>query len=214
VAVSKRSGVLLRLLLTAAIAFVAFELSRTGIADFLRLEPCAYLDAIQASGRRPDPAKLGAARDQLEFARKFDPGNPVIHEYLGVVYFHRAVIVAADLPLRIAYLEVARDDYDTALTLRPNSGHLWSGMLAIRGALLESRRSNAAGAGDEAGDLRGLEQALRHATSLAPWEVPVLNIVVKTGQQHYQALGLAERGLVDAAIGRARQMGMAVKSGG
>ena len=204
--------VVARVAVVALIIGVAFVLLRTGLADFLRLEPCAYLDAIEASGRRPDPAKLGAARDRLEWARTIDPANPVIQEYLGVVYYHRAVIVAADMPLRIGYLEVARDYYAVALTLRPHSGHLWAGMLAIQGGLLQSRGIGTAGA--DAGDLRGLAAALRHASRLAPWEVPVLNTVVTTGQQHYRALAAAERGLVDAAIDRARKLGLTVKSGG
>lgn len=216
---SDRYGLPLRLLLTAGIAFVAFQLLRTGIADFLRLEPCTYIDGIQASGKRPNPARLGSARDRLELAKTIDPGNPIVHEYLGIVYFYRAIIVAGDLPLRIGYLEMARDYYDAALNLRPNSGYLWAGMMAVRGALLESRRSSAAGkasdnAGEDTDDLRGLEQALHHATRLAPWEVPVLNIVLKTGKLHYEALGPAERDLVDAAVSRARQLGLPVNSKG
>jgi len=160
---SERQGLLLRWLFTAGIAFLVFELSRTGIADFLRLEPCAYLDRVQASGKRPDPARLGAARDRLALAREFDPDNLIVHEYLG--------IVASDLPLRIGYLETARDHYKKALALRPNSGYLWAGMAAISGALLESRPSTSSGLADGAGgvianDLRDLKQALAYATRL------------------------------------------------
>jgi hypothetical protein len=215
---SERYRLPLRLLLAAGIALVAAQLLRTGIADFLRLEPCAYLDGIQASGRRPDPAKLGSASDQLELARTIDPNNPIIHEYLGIVHFHRAIIVAEDLPIRIGYLEMARDYYAAALKLRPNSGYLWAGMMTICGALLESRRPSAAEGNDisgiEVGDLRGLEQALRHATRLAPWEVPVLNAVLKTGKLHYLALGPADRDLVDAAVLRASQLELDVDSEG
>ncbi len=210
---SERQGLLLRWLLTTVIAFLAFELSRTGIADFLRLEPCVFLDRVQASGKRPDPARLGEARDRLVLALKFDPDNPIIHEYLGIVYFHRAGIVASDLPLRIGYLETARDYYAAALALRPNSGYLWAGMMAIRGALLDSRQSESTYPIDDAGragldDLRGLGQALRHATRLAPWEAPVLNIVVRTGMLHYKALVPEERGMVDVALRRAQELGL------
>lgn len=216
---SEQQALLLRWLLTAGIAFLAFELSRTGIADFLRLEPCAYLDSVQASAKRPDPARLGVARDRLVLARKFDPDNPIIHEYLGIIYFHRAVIVANDLPLRIGYLETARNYYETALALRPNSGYLWAGMVAIRGALLDSRQSQTTHPADDArrdgmNDLHGLKQALQHATQLAPWEAPVLNIVVKTGMLHYKALDLEERGMVDAAVGRANKLKLPIISMG
>lgn len=210
---SERRGLLLRWLLTAGIAFLAFELSRAGIADFLRLEPSAYLDSVQVSAKRPDPARLGAARDRLVLAREFDPDNPIIPEYLGIVYFHRANIVSGDQPLRIGYLETARDYYETALALRPNSGYLWAGMMAIRGALLDSRQSESTYPIDDAGragldDLRGLGQALRHAIRLAPWEAPVLNVVVRTGMLHYKALAPEERGMVDAAVRRAKELGL------
>lgn len=210
---SERKGLVWRWLLTAGIVLLVFNLSRAGIADFLRLEPCAYLDRVQVSAKRPDPARLGAARDRLELARKFDPDNPIIHEYLGIVYFHRAGIVASDLPLRIGYLETARNYYETALALRPNSGYLWAGMIAIRGALLDSRLSPSAQPADDAArtgmdDLHGLGQALQHATRLAPWEAPVLNIVMKTGKLHYKVLGPAERSIVDAASRRAKELGL------
>ena len=208
---SERQSMLLRWLLTAGIAFLVFELSRTGIADFLRLEPCAYLDSVQVSAKRPDPARLGVARDRLALAREFDPDNPIIHEYLGIVYFHRAVIAANDLPLRIGYLETARDHYKKALALRPNSGYLWAGMAVISGALLESRPLNSPELADGAGgaianDLRDLKQALAYAIRLAPWEPSVLSNVVKIGQLHYQALGPEERRWVDDAVRRARSL--------
>jgi tetratricopeptide (TPR) repeat protein len=208
---SERRGLLLRWLLTAGIAFLAFELSRTGIADFLRLEPCVYLDRVQASGKLPDPAKLGAARDRLVLAGKFDPDNPIIQEYLGIVYFREAVIAAADLPLRIGYLETARDYYKKALALRPNSGYLWAGMAAVSGALLESRPlislKLAAGAdGATESDLRDLKQALAYATRLAPWEPAVLSNVVRIGKLHYSAFGPDVRRLVDDAERRVRSL--------
>lgn len=201
---SERQGLVWRWLLTAGIALLVFDLSRAGIADFLRLEPCAYLDRVQTSGKRPDPSKLSAARDRLEFARKIDPGNPIVHEYLGIIYFHRAIIFPDDLPLRILYLETARNYYQTALGLRPNSGYLWAGMLAVRGALLDGRLAGPTEASERENELSGLKQALQHAARLAPWEAPVLNIVVKTGKHHYKLMGTDERGIVDAAIERAR----------
>lgn len=216
-ALADRRKLWLRWLLTAGIILLSLELLRTGLADFLRLGPCTYLDSVRASGKRPDPERLGSARDQLELARAVDPRNPIVHEYLGIVYFYRAIIVAGDLPLRIGYLEMARDYYQAALSLRPNSGYLWAGMMAIRGALLESRPSDAIIPDDNArregaNDLRGLGQALRHATELAPWEAPVLDIVIRTGRLHYPLLGTAERDMVDAALRRAKELGLPVIS--
>ncbi len=214
---SERQNLLLRWLLTAGIAFLALELSRAGIADFLRLEPCAYLDSIQASPKPPDPARLGAMRDRLVLAGKFDPDNPIIQEYLGIVYFHRAVIAVNDVPLRIGHLETARDHYKKALALRPNSGYLWAGMAVISGALLESRplKSSMSASGAEgamANDLRDLKQALTYATRLAPWEPGVLSNVIKTGRLHYSAFGSGERRLVDDAERRARDIKLTVIS--
>ena len=210
---SERQRLLLRLVFAAAIVFAAFELSRTGIADFLRLEPCAYLDRVQASGNRPDPARLAAARDRLVLAQKFDPDNPIIQEYLGIVYFHQAVIAVNDLPVRIGYLETAREYYKKALVLRPNSGYLWAGMASISGALLESRPSKSSvGAGGAANDLRDLKQSLAYATRLAPWEPAVLSNIVKVGKLHYSALGPNERRLVDDAVLRASAMKLTIIS--
>ena len=210
---SERQHLLLRWLLTAGIVFLTFELSRTGIADFLRLEPCAYLDSIQVSPKPPDPARVEAARDRLAFARKFDPDNPIIQEYLGVVHFRLAVAAVNDLPRRISYLEAARDAYKQALALRPNSGYLWAGMAAVSGALLESRpptSSELSGSAD--GDLRDLKRALAYATRLAPWEPVVLSNVIKIGKLHYSALGPEVRRLVDDAVRRASVMKLTVTS--
>lgn len=216
---SERRGLLLRWLLTAGIAFLAFELSRTGIADFLRLAPCAYLDRFQASAKPPDPARLEAARDRLAFAGKLDPDNPIIQEYLGIVYFREAVISASDLSRRISDLETARGHYKKALALRPNSGYLWAGMAAVSGALLESRplisSKLAAGAdGAVANDLRDLKQALAYATRLAPWEPVVLSNVVKIGKMHYSVLGPEGRRLVDDAVRRASTLKLTIISNG
>ncbi len=208
---SERRGLLLRWLVTAGVIFLAFELARAGIADFLRLEPCAYLDSLNVSGKRPDPARLEAARDRLALAGKFDPDSPIVHEYLGIAYFHRAMIGANDPTLRIAYLETARDHYKRALALRQNSGFLWAGMAAVSSALLESRRAQAPSLAADvqdaiANDAQELKQALAYASRLAPWEPAVLSIVTETGKRHYAVLDPAGRELVDAAARRAEHI--------
>lgn len=167
--------------LALVVTMVAFDLGRTGVADFLRLEPCAYLDFVQATGRRPDPAMLGRARDRLELAQTVDPDNPVIHEYLGVVYVHRAKLVANDLPLHVAYLERADADYVQALALRSNSAYLWAGLAVVRGALLGARTRRADAAVALAQQRAALQYAMRRAMALAAYEPAVLASMANIG---------------------------------
>ncbi|HWI14712.1 MAG TPA: hypothetical protein VNT02_10695 [Burkholderiales bacterium] len=171
-----------KIALVAALAatVIALELARAGIADFLRLEPCAYLDLVQASGRRPDPALLGKAKDRLELARRIDPDNPVVREYLAVVYVHRARLVAHDLPLHIGYLERAESDYRDALVLRPNSPYLWAGLVVVRGGLLAARMQRHDGAGEVAQQRADFQSALRRAISMSAYEPAALEAIVRT----------------------------------
>jgi hypothetical protein len=169
------------MVLALAATLVALELGRTGIADFLRLEPCAYIDFVQSTARRPDPALLGRARDRLELARSVDPDNPVIHEYLAVVYVHRAKLVANDLPLHMAYLERADGDYVEALTLRPNSAYVWAGLAVVRGALLVARTRRGDGAPGLAQQRLALQYAMRRAMALAAYEPAVLTSMTSLG---------------------------------
>ena len=204
----RRSGV--RWLLVAVALVAAVESLRAGVADFLRLQPCTYLDHVQRAGARPDPAILGAARDRLELARTVDPGNPVIHEYLAIVYFHRAHLVAGDPALRRGYLESARTYYEAALALRPHSGYLWAGIMAVHAALLQAQPSGGVAGAAEHVDEDGLGHlgvALRHALRLAPWEPQVLKAVATTGRLHYAALGSVERDMVDEARRRLTRLG-------
>lgn len=157
------------------------DIGRAGIADFLRLEPCAYLDFVRATARRPDPAALGRARDRLELAKRIDSGNPVIHEYLAVVYVHRARLVASDITLHIAYLERADTDYARALALRPNSAYLWAGVAAVRAALLGARTGRGDAAIELAHQRMGLQQAMRRAFQLAGYEPAVLASLSEIG---------------------------------
>lgn len=164
-----------------AAIFVALELGRIGIADFLRLDPCAYLDFVQATARRPDPTVLGRARDRLELAKRIDPDNPVIHEYLAVVYVHRAKLVANDLPLHVAYLERADADYVQALGLRPTSAYLWAGLSVVRGALLAARTRRGGAASELAQPRTALQYAMRRAIALAAYEPAVLASIADIG---------------------------------
>ena len=168
-------------LLALGATIAAFELGRAGIADFLRLESCAYLDFVQTTARRPDPAALGRARERLELAKSIDAGNPVIHEYLAVVYVHRAKLVASDLPLHVAYLERADADYAEALALRPHSAYVWAGLAVVRGALLAARARRGDSAMELAQQRAALQYAMRRAMALAAYEPAVLASMASVG---------------------------------
>jgi len=180
----------------ALMLWVAFELLRAGASDFLRLEPCTYLDDVQNAGKRPDPALLGAARKRLELARSLDPRNPVVHEYLALVDVHRARLVAGDAALSAGYLESAGTHYAAALALRPNSAYLWAGVAAVRGALLHGT----------ARDEQGYRAALTHAMALGPWEPGVLQTLVLSAKPHYAALSANQRALIDEAQRRLKRL--------
>jgi len=203
--VRRMSG--LRWLAIAAVLWAAFELLRSGAADFLRLEPCAYLDSVQNAGKRPDPALLGRARERLELARSLDPGNPVVHEYLALVDVHRARLVAGDAALRGGYLESAETHYAAALALRPNSAYLWAGVAAVRSALLHDAGVQASrGSAITAGEARGYEAAASRAMILGPWEPGVLRTLALSASPHYAELSTNGRALIDEAQRRLKRL--------
>jgi hypothetical protein len=197
----------LRAALCTLVVVAGVELARVGVADFLRLAACAYIDEVQRTGRRPDPARLAVAHDRLALARRIDPGNPVLPEYLGVIAIHRARLVHDDPPLYRAYLERARTHYAEALALRPRSPYLRAGLMTVLAGLLDASESRAGARGES--DDGGFAQTLVGAARLADWEAPVLAAVVRLGRQHDAVLSRDERDHVSAAEARLRRLGFA-----
>lgn len=196
----RRTGIYLRVAMTLVSALLMFEFIRLGLADFMRLQPGAYLDAIRSSNLRPSHSELEQARKRLVVARRLDPANPVIEEYLGQAAFYDAALAGPQGDAQQCYLAEALQRYRQAIRLRPNSGYLWASLMLTRYAML--------GGHPAAEQLGELAEAMRHAAQLAPWEPGVVEQIVWVGVPLYRELPAQERGLVDAAIARARVLGI------
>ncbi len=197
------SGKLIRVAMTAGLVLLIIELSRIGLADFMRLGPGAYLDSIRAANALPSPGKLLGARERLLVARALDRDNPIIPEYLGQIAFYRATLSPSDAKLQQKYLSEALESYEAALALRPNSGYLWASLMLTRQALLGLTQVY---------DVAGVLDAMRHAAQLAPWEPGIIEQVIWVGTMHYAELSPQERDIVDGAWARARKLGLKLVS--
>ncbi|PIV24497.1 MAG: hypothetical protein COS39_00955 [Hydrogenophilales bacterium CG03_land_8_20_14_0_80_62_28] len=180
-----------RLVLASLIVFIMFELTRSGLADFVRLPATALIDDIQNTNRPFTTYDLNEAMDTLDLSGRIDPANPLIPEYRGHIYFLRARL-AMNLPrLRDGYLEYARDEYLRALALRPNSAYLWSTLVIVDDRLLEQ-------ADEQKRPILEAElgRSILHACRLGPWEYPILSAVSNVADQHWSSLDAAQRSAV------------------
>ncbi len=192
-----------KIMLVAALSVAMVYLGKVGVADFMRLEPCAYLDGVRASNTLPSPDRLEKARERLLLAQKIDSNNPIIPEYLGLVYYYRAQLSDFDAQLKRDFLESALASYTLAIKLRPNSGYLWSADMLLRQALMAATVPTQS-------DLEPLFDSMRHAARLAPWEPGVVQQVVLVGKMHLADLGQADRTILDEAVERAKKLNIKV----
>jgi hypothetical protein len=204
------TGKQIRMAITTALVLFMIELFRIGLADFMLLEPGAYLDAVRAANDRPSPVRLAAARERLLAARTLDPGNPVIPEYLGQISFYRATLANFDVQMQQDYLRDALENYETAISIRPNSGYLWAGVMNTRQALSDLSRLAPVPESSvraQKNGTSGMADALRHAAQLAPWEPGVAEQIARIGTNHYMALSAQDRVIVDSASAREKILG-------
>lgn len=176
------------------------------MADFLRLEPCAYVEAVQKGKMRVNPAELIRSRERLLLARTWDAANPIIPEYLGQIAFIRAQLISLSPSVQAGFLREAIGYFDSAIALRPNSAHLWAARMSAGSFLLEI---NAKPGRDKAlveGELFLIGRALRRAAELGPWEPSVLQQIVGVGNLRYREFSPEERGVIDGAVARAKQL--------
>ncbi len=180
-----------RLGLAGLIVFIMFELTRSGLADFVRLPATALIDDIQNANRPFTANDLNEAVNMLDLSGRIDPANPLIAEYRGHIYFLRARL-ARNLPrLRDGYLEYARDEYLQALAMRPNSGYLWSTLVIVDDSLLEQ-------ADDQKRPMLQAElgRSILHACRLGPWEYPILSAVSNIANKRWASLDAAQQSAV------------------
>jgi hypothetical protein len=193
-----------RIVATLVILLFCAYFAKVGAAEFLRLEPCEYLDRVREMNQRPKPVELAKATERLLVAQKMDDSNPVIAEYLALATFYRATLSGFDSGLQHDYFAQSMARYQAALKLRPNSGYLWAAVLLTQHALIETAKTVQVEAGQEPSvtmaDRQNLSLALTRSVQLAPLEKPVVRQVVRIGSLHYAEITDADRKLVDEAI--------------
>lgn len=180
------------------------------MADFLRLEPCSYIDAVQKRTVRVDPVILNKSRERLLLARTWDAGNPIIPEYLGQIAFIRAQLISLSPTVQAIFLREAIEHFDSAIVLRPNSAHLWAARMSDGSFLLETKARlgrNETLVDDEFSVTR---QALRRAAELGPWEPSVLQQIVRVGNLRYREFSPEEREVIDGVVVRAKQLRLGI----
>lgn len=198
--------IVVTLLLLPALVY----LTRVGVADFLRLEPCAYIEAVQKRTVRLDPAKLVRSRERLLLARSWDSGNPIIPEYLGQIAFMRAHLISLSPIVQAVFLHEAIVHFQNAIELRPDSAFLWADRMTA-GSLLLENYARTGGDGDLVeNELSAIRIAFRHAAELGPWEPQVLIQLVKVGTLRYMEFSPEERVLVDGAVAREKQLNLKI----
>lgn len=206
-AIEKNSFVI-RLVLTLILLPALIFLLKVGVADFLRLEPCAYVEALMKGNETYDPDKLAGSRERLLLARSWDAGNPVIPEFLGHADYILAQVSGFDLTLQAGYLRKAADDFDAAIALRPNSSYLWASRLTTGSWLLGLNASLGRDKELAQAEFARIELSLRRAAALGPWEPAVLKQIVRVGSFRYKEFSPEDRQIVDGAIARAKQLGI------
>lgn len=196
--------IIFTLLLLSALVY----LIRIGTADFLRLEPCAYVEAIQKGRMRVDPAELIRSRERLLLARTWDADNPIIPEYLGQIAFIRAQLISLSPTVQAVFLREAIEYFDSAIALRPNSAHLWAARMSTGSFLLETHaRLGVASVDDEFSVIR---HALRRAAELGPWEPSVLQQIAGVGSLRYREFSPEERRVIDGVVVRAKRLNLGI----
>lgn len=209
-------GILIKLGLTVLLLAVVFFIGRVGLADFLRLESTSYIDKVNEGQVRLSMERLEKSRQRLLLAGRIDADNPVIPEYLAQIAYIRASYSDANKELQRGYLNEALTQYQLALRLRPNSGYLWAGEMAVIHLLMSSDEvAGAEGApmipATSAPQWKQMMVAMKHAIQLAPWEPGVLTQVVAVGNKYYPVLGSGEKQLFDSAKRNAGSLGLVVE---
>lgn len=205
-----RKGLLIKILFTLLLLPASVYLARAGIADFLRLEPCAYLEAVKNGKERLVPARLMVARERLLLARSWDAGNPLIPEYLGQIAVIRAQLISLSPALQGDFFREAIADFDEAIALRPNSAILWADRVTAGSALLEANARAVRDAQLVEAEMPLLSFAFRRACELGPWEPEALSQLMRVGALRHQEFSPEMREVVEAAIVRARKLGLKV----
>ncbi len=203
-----RSGLLIKITLTLLILSAMAYLTRVGVADFLRLRPCAYVDGHGNGTVSLDPAGLDDSRKLMLLARSWDDTNPVIPEYLGQTDFMLAQLAGFSPAMQATFLRNAIVNFDSAIALRPYSAYLWAARMTTGSWLLQIKAQ--INEPLDKSELKYIGVALRRAAALDPWGPSVLQQLVTVGTLRYKELSPEVRLVVDEAVMRAKQLGIKI----
>lgn len=198
----------IKILLTILLVSAMFCLGKIGVADFLLLAPRAYVEAVQSGRERLDPAELVKARGRLLSAYSWDKRNPVIPEFLGHIAFIRASLFRNSPVLQSFFLKEAIFYFDAALAVRPNSAILWGNRMVIASEYIDAQSAQGGNSSVVQSEWAKMSMALRRAAILAPWDISVINQLVKIGKLRYPQLSLEDRRTVDEAIRKMSQLNL------
>lgn len=205
-----KSGLLVRIFATLLLLSGMAWLTRGGVADFLRLAPCAYIDALKNGAARLEPTELDKARAGLTLARSWYASNPVIPEYLSQTDFMLAQLVSFSPAMQAAFLRNAIVNLDSAIGLRPYSAYLWAARMTMGSWLLEINAQLGPTDPIDKPELAVIKLALRRAALLDPWNPAVLQQIVKVGTLRYNELSAEQRLAVNAAVARAKKLNIKI----
>lgn len=201
-----KPGLLVKVTLTLLVLASLYWLARVGVADFIRLRPCAYIDSLGKGSVQLDPVTLDQSRELLLLARTWDPGNPVVPEYLAQTDFILAQMLNFNPALQADFLRKAIVNFDLAIALRPNSAYLWAARMTTGDWLLQLNRKLALPV--DRVELARVELSLKRAAILDPWNPSVLRQIVTVGKLRLLDFEPESRLQVEEAITRAKQMGV------
>jgi hypothetical protein len=205
-----KTELLLKVVVTVLLLPSLFYLARVGIADFSRLEPCAYVDANASGGRTFDGIELDRARTRLLLAKSWDALNPVIPEYLGQTDFTLAQLLAFSPVMQANFLRSAIVNFDAAIAMRPYSAYLWAARMTMGNRLLEISGKLGMSDSADAAEMLVITTSMRRAAMLDPWNPSVLKQIVKFGLARYNQLSVADQVVVDEARSRAKRLNLSM----
>lgn len=203
-----KPGLLIKVVLTLLVLASIYWLIRVGVADFIRLRPCAYIDGLGKRSAQLDPVTLDQSRALLLLARTWDPENPVVPEYLAQTDFILAQMLNFSPAMQAVFVRKAIVNFDLAIMLRPNSAYLWAARMTTGDWLLQLNSKLALPV--DRVELARVELSLKRAAVLDPWNPLVLRQVVTVGKLRLLDFQPESRPQVEEAITRAKQMGINV----
>jgi hypothetical protein len=201
-----KSGLLVKLILTLLLLPGMVWLGRVGLADFMRLAPTSYIDALNNKSAVLDPVELDRARAQLKLAQSWDDRNPIMPEYLGQTDFMLARLMSFSPQLQATFLHNAIVNIDAAIALRPYSAYLWAARMTMGSWLLDINAYLGVVDSNRRSELSLVATALRRADVLDPWNPFVLQQIVKVGAARYNEFSADDRKIFDGAVMRAKQL--------